>query len=100
MHELDTSRKEGYAVSERRIGIEREFWFLQNAPQGDLYVAYMESQDFGHALETFCASSDPFDRWFKEQLLDVTGLDLNIMPAGPLSELVSSYESNPIGAAR
>jgi hypothetical protein len=58
-----------------------------------MYVAYMESPDFGHALESFCTSRDPFDLWFKEQLLDATGLDLNIVPAEPLSTLLSACES-------
>lgn len=93
MDRLETDRKQEYAASEQRIGIVREFWFLQSTPSGDLYVAYMESPDFGRALQMFSASQDPFDVWFKERLLDVTGLDLNVPPGGPLSELLSAYES-------
>ena len=53
----------------------------------------MESPDFGTALSRFAASRDGFDVWFKEQLANVTGVDLNHPPSGPLSELVSHYEA-------
>jgi hypothetical protein len=59
----------------------------------ELLVAYMESGDFGHALELFSSSRDSFDLWFKEQLASVTGLDLNDPPEMQLPELVSHYEA-------
>jgi hypothetical protein len=90
---LDGERKAEYAASERAIGITKELWFLQETPNGDLLVAYMESEDFGRALGLFAASREPFDVWFKEQLAAVTGVDLNHPPPGPLSEVVSHYEA-------
>lgn len=91
--ELDGPRKADYAASEQRIGITREYWFLQPSPQGDLLLAYIESPDFDTALGQFVGSQDAFDQWFKQRLADVTGVDLNNPPPGPLSELVSSYEA-------
>jgi hypothetical protein len=53
----------------------------------------MESADFGRALQMFVASRDPFDMWFKAQMLSVTGLDLNNPPADMQpAELLSHYE--------
>jgi hypothetical protein len=91
--ELDGPRKADYATSEQRIGITREYWFLQQTPQGDLFLAYMESPDFASALGQFASSQNAFDQWFKQRLADVTGVDLNHPPPGPLSEMVSSYEA-------
>jgi len=82
-----------YAASERAIGITKELWFLQETPNGDFFVTYMESADFGKALGMFAASRGTFDVWFKRQLADVTGVDLNEPPPGPLSELLSHYEA-------
>lgn len=90
--ELDGSRKIDYAASEQRIGIAREYWFLQQTPQGDMLLAFMDSPDFGSALGQFAQSQDEFDIWFKRRLADVTGVDLNNPPPGPLSELLSTYE--------
>jgi len=92
MNELETERKVEYAVSERRIGIDKEAWYVAHAPSGDQFVAYMETPDFGRALGMFSESRDPFDLWFKERLDDATGLDLNHPPADmTLPELLSSY---------
>jgi hypothetical protein len=49
--ELENSRKTQYAESERRIGVNKELWFLQQTPQGDLLVAYIESPDAASALQ-------------------------------------------------
>ena len=94
-HELDGPRKADYAASERRIGIVKEHWFLQQTPQGDLLLAYMDSPNFAQALGQFSASQDEFDQWFKRRLAEVTGVDLNNPPPGPLSELLSTYLAEP-----
>ena len=92
MRELETERKVEYAVSERRIGIDKEAWYMASTPAGDQLVAYMETPDFGSALSQFSQSRDAFDLWFKERLDESTGLDLNHPPEGmTLPELLSSY---------
>lgn len=92
MRELETERKKEYALSEGRIGIDKEAWYVSRTAKGEEFVAYMESPDFRHALESFSASNDPFDMWFKERLDESTGLDLNHPPADmTLPELLSSY---------
>ena len=91
--ELETQRKSAYAASEQRINIIKESWHLQQTPQGDLLLAYIESPDFADALGMFSRSQDEFDRWFKRRVAEVTGVDLNDPPPGPLSEQLSSYEA-------
>jgi isopentenyl phosphate kinase len=41
MQELETQRKPEYAVSERRIGIDKEAWYIASTPAGDQLVAYL-----------------------------------------------------------
>ena len=92
MRELETQRKDDYAASERRIGIDKETWYMASTPAGDQFVAYMESPDFASALDSFCRSRSQFDMWFKARLDESTGLDLNHPPEGmTLPELLSSY---------
>ena len=94
MHQLDGSRQAEYDASERRIGISKEVWFLASLPSGDHMIGYMESADFSRALPMFVASRDPFDIWFKEEMRDVTGLDLNNPPANMApAELLSNYSA-------
>jgi hypothetical protein len=95
MRELEDDRKAEYEASERRIGISKEAWFLAAPKEEPVLVAYMESDDFGRALEAFVQSQDGFDLWFKRRLADSTGLDLNNPPSGmSLPELVSYYSAS------
>ena len=91
--ELAGARQAEYADSERALGVVKELWFVQETPNGDLFVAYLESPDGKRALDRFAASRAAFDVWFKRQLANVTGVDLSLPPPGPLSELVSRYEA-------
>jgi hypothetical protein len=89
--ELESARKRDYAASEKRIGVDKEAWYIQHTPGGDLLVAYIESPNVAEALRRFSQSHDEFDQWFKRSLAEVTGVDLNNPPPWPLSDLVSSY---------
>ena len=92
--ELDGPRKADYDVSERRIGITKEAWFIAPVAEGEQFVAYIETGDFGKAFQLFVESREPFDLWFKERLADATGVDLNDPPKIDLPELASSYASD------
>jgi hypothetical protein len=90
---LDGPRKAEFDRSERRIGIVKESWFLQRLEHGDILIGYMESPNFAGSLQQFAQSRDDFDLWFKSQMREVTGVDLNNPPSGPLSEQLSRYEA-------
>jgi hypothetical protein len=90
---LEGSRKADFDRSERRIGITKELWYLASLPTGDQLVGYMEAANFGEAVSQFSASKDPFDLWFKQRMADVTGMDLNHIPADfAPPELLSHYD--------
>jgi hypothetical protein len=93
LQELEGQRRDSYALSERRLGIEKEVWALQQTPQGDLFAVYIESPDVGRAFAQSARSLDAFDQWFKRQVAETTGADLNTPPAGPPSEVLSRYEA-------
>jgi hypothetical protein len=91
MRDVEGPRKAEFAASEQRIGIPKESWYMQSLPTGDILIVYLESEDPGRSLGMFAESQDGFDRWFKDQILDITGADLNQPMAGPPSERLSSY---------
>ena len=94
LQQLDTTRRAEFDESEQRLGITKELWYLASLPSGDHLIAYMESADFNRALSSFVGSRDPFDLWFKQEMLAVTGVDLNNPPADLApAELLSRYES-------
>jgi hypothetical protein len=61
--ELETQRKSAYAASEERINITKESWHIQQTPQGDLLLAYIESPNFADALSRFSQSHDGQKRY-------------------------------------
>jgi len=60
---------------------------------GELFVIYFQSPNIGGSVGQFVASQDEFDQWFKRQVKDTTGVDLNVPPPGPLSDILSVYEA-------
>jgi hypothetical protein len=93
LQQLEGERKGQYATSEQRLGITKEVWALQQSPLGDLFVVFFQSPNIGSSLSQFVASQDEFDQWFKRQVNEIAGVDLNVPPPGPLSEILSVYEA-------
>ena len=69
-------RKEAHDESRRRHGISRHAVWIQPGPQGDVAVVYMEADDLERAFAGMATSGEPFDRWFREHVLDVHGLEM------------------------
>ncbi len=81
-----------HAASRRRLGITTERAYLQQTPQGEFAVVYIEALDIGQVMQSFSTSQEPFDIWFREQVLDVHGWDMTQPPPGPLPELVIDWQ--------
>ena len=93
LRELEGGRKADYAASEKRLGITKEVWALQQSPMGELFVIFFQSPNIGGSVGQFVGSQDEFDQWFKRQVKDTTGVDLNVPPPGALSDILSVYEA-------
>ena len=89
LQEMGGPRKQELAACGDSVGIAKETWAIQQTPHGDLLVAYMAGEDLAHAFQEFAVSQSEFDRWFKRQVQETTGADLNTPPAGPISEILA-----------
>ena len=89
LQEMDGARKPQWDACVQGVGITKETWAIQQTPQGDMYVAYITGEDIAQAFKEFAASQTEFDRWFKQQLQETTGADLNTPPPGPISEILA-----------
>jgi hypothetical protein len=76
-----------YGESCRRLGETRERWYLQESPEGAMGILYMEAEDPARAFREFAASNDPLDRWVKERIQAITGVDMNQPPPGVPEQL-------------
>jgi hypothetical protein len=86
--ELQGARREEYAASSRRLGATTCRIYYQQTPQDDLAVVYLEAADLGRMFQGMATSQDPYDVWFRQQMLDIHGWDVTQPLPGPLPELV------------
>ncbi len=76
---------------EKRYKTDKETWFLQPSPQGDMVIYYSEGKDLSKSFSDWAASKNLFDVWFKQELKELTGIDFNNPPEGPLPEQIFKY---------
>jgi hypothetical protein len=70
------TRRAAHEASRARHGITREAVWIQPTPLGDLAVVCLEADDLEAALAGLASSQEPFDVWFREQIRDVHGINL------------------------
>lgn len=89
--ELMGSRYTEYQESRKRLGIRREAAWHQEMPNGTVAVVYIEADDPGAAMAGMGSSEEPFDRWFRERIQDIFGLDLSQPAPPPVQTLDASF---------
>lgn len=60
-----------------QVTVTKESWFLQETPMGDFLIIYYHSPDPEKVHAALAVSEEPFDVWFREQVLDITGIDIS-----------------------
>jgi hypothetical protein len=74
-------------ASRRPLGVTRETVWVNQTPMGDMGIVLIEAEDVAEANRRFAASTEPFDVWFKETVLDLSGVDFN-EPIPAMSEIL------------
>ena len=69
-----------------RAGISRACAYLVHTPQGDMAIQYSEGDNPAGAYQYFAASPHPFDKWNRQQLAALHGVDFG-QPMPRLPEL-------------
>ena len=84
--EIAGSRRNEYLEARRNLGITKEVACLQQMPQGDFVVVYIEARDVSGILQAMLDATDPFHNWFKQAVLkDCHGIDTSTVP--PVNEV-------------
>jgi hypothetical protein len=97
-HDLTVPRAKDKDDFYMRMGVGRETWHLQETSLGHwvIVVTDMADKRVDDAARIYAASPKDFDRWFKEQVMLITGLDPTITPLGPpTEELFDSSKKEP-----
>jgi hypothetical protein len=92
--EMAGPRRSEYEASHKRLGWTREVAYLQQTPQGDMAVLYIEAQDIQRVFEGLGMSQEPFDVWAREQLKEIHGVDLSQPLSGPLPEAFIDWRAS------
>jgi hypothetical protein len=74
--EMSGSQRQMYEASRRRLGITRERLALVESGFGSAAVTTLEADEVGLALGQIIASNRPFDRWYREQMQELHGVNL------------------------
>ena len=94
VQEMAGARLSEFQSSRKRLGIIREASFLQQTPQGDMAMLYIEAQDIAYALQGLATSQEPFDVLFRQKTQEFFGFDLAQPPSGPLPETVFDWRAD------
>jgi len=84
---LMTERKKDMDVAQ--VSVSKESWFLQKTPMGDFIIVYYISPDPDAVHAALAVSEEPFDVWFRAQVLDVTGMDLSTPMTGLPTQILN-----------
>lgn len=84
-------RRAEYEASQ--VTVVKESWFLQPTPIGDMVVVHFEAPDPAMVLAGLAASEEAFDVWFREQIQQLSGLDLT-QPSSQMPERVFHWARN------
>jgi hypothetical protein len=75
--ELSGSRRQAYEGSRRKLGITRERLALVETAYGSAAVTTLEGADMAQALGQIISSDLPFDRWYRERVRELYGVNLS-----------------------
>lgn len=69
--------------------VTKESWFLQETPHGDFMIVYYLSPDPDKVHAALAVSQDPFDVWFRAQILELTGIDISTPPGNLPTQILA-----------
>jgi hypothetical protein len=76
------------------FGVRRETWHLQRTPQGGFVIVVTDIEDPPlERAQAYGASQGSYERWFKDNIRDLCGVDADAQPMGPPSETIFSWDS-------
>ena len=86
-------RSEEFAASQKRSGSTKEEWALQQSPMGSLVLVHFETDDVEKAFAALAQSTEKFDVWFRDQVKELSGVDLAAEPEGPPPEIILDWRA-------
>ena len=92
--ELSGTRNLEAADFYQRHGVTRETVHLQRTAAGPWIIVVTEVTDVEPAAREYAASEVPFDRWFKDRILHLSGVNSDQDPLGPPTETIFEWRNS------
>jgi hypothetical protein len=73
------------------FNVPREVWYLQETDNGPVVIG-VTAIGAPEKVSEYAATDEPFAVWFKQRVIDVTGIDPSVTPLGPPSELIYEFQ--------
>lgn len=88
------ARRNDTATFLESFGVRRESWHLQRTPHGAQVIVVTDVEDPPLAkAQAYSASQGTYDRWFKDNVKALCGVDPDTQPLGPATETIFSWDS-------
>jgi hypothetical protein len=94
MQEIGGARRQEYEASRRRLGIRAERAWISETRWRTIGIMLIEGEALEQALAALAHSDQPFERWFRDQLLTLQGLDLTQLDLAFLPDLIFAWSSD------
>lgn len=97
--QLRSERSEEAKEFFQRFGVIRETWHIQTTPHGTWVICAtrIAPEQAAEAIaSSYATSADSFDRWFKQQVENLTGINPDVEPLGPATECI--FDTNELPA--
>lgn len=90
--EMSGERRGDAASFYRSFGVTRESWHLQHTEHGAWIIGVTEvTDDLEAKAQAYATSQRPFDRWFKDQVERISGINQDVEPLGPPTETLFEW---------
>ncbi len=89
MEEMEGSRRDEYEAAMREAGLRRHAVWHQETPDGVVALVYMEGDDATAGAQRFGSSDAPFNRWFRDKMQQVHGIDISA--SGPQVDKIHDF---------
>lgn len=90
--EISGARRSEASAFYRSFGVSRESWHLQQMEHGSWIIGVTEvTDDLESKAQAYATSERPFDRWFKDQVQQISGINADLEPLGPPTQTLFEF---------
>jgi len=96
---LHGSRRDDYAAWREQMGMSQEEAWLLLTAQGDFVRISLQVEHPAQVVADLATSPHPFERWLRQHLLELYGLDLAQLAPPSAQELIFTWQPAPFRVA-